>query len=101
MTTIKPDTFAAIAGQVLNAGFTAYTSTAPNSPIIAMIDDEVWLGGSELLEYVEYSHATYRARIRCGSVWYESDSDDTDTVSRVLATACKRIESAVANLISA
>ena len=91
-----PETFAAIAGQILGAEFTAYSSKSPNADIIAMIDEELWLGGSELLEYVTISPVIYRVQIRCGGVWYDSEMGDTDTVSRVLASAAKRIELAIA-----
>ena len=91
-----PETFAAIAGQILGAEFTAYSAKSPNADIIAMIDEELWLGGSELLEYVTISPATYHVQIRCGGAWYDSETDDTDTVPRVLASAAKRIELAIA-----
>ena len=91
-----PETFAAIAGQILVAEFTAYSSKSPNAAIIAMIDTEEWLGGTELLEYVAISPATYQVQIRCGGVWYDSETGDTDTVGRVLASAAKRIELAIA-----
>lgn len=91
-----PETFAAIAGQILVAEFTAYSSKSPNADIIAMIDTEEWLGGTELLEYVTISPVTYRVQIRCGGAWYDSETDDTDTISRVLSSAAKRIELAIA-----
>ncbi len=94
--TLNPETFAAIAGQILGAEFTAYSAKSPNADILAMIDTEEWLGGTELLEYATISPVTYRVQIRCGGAWYDADTDDTDTVSRVLSSAAKRIESAIA-----
>lgn len=98
--TLNPETFAAIAGQILGAEFTAYYSKSPNADILAMIDTEEWLGGTELLEYVTISPVTYRVQIRCGGTWYDSETDDTDTVPRVLSSAAKRIELAISATLS-
>ena len=95
-----PETVSAIAGQILGAEFTAYYSKSPNADILAMIDTEEWLGGSELLEYVTISPVTYRVQIRCGGAWYDSETDDTDTISRVLSSAAKRIELAIATTLA-
>ena len=100
MSHVKPDTFAAIAGQVLNAEFTAYTATKPGYDMLAMIDEEVWLGGNALLEYATFNGTHHMVTIRCESVSYDRDVTDTDTLSRTLANACKRIESILADIIS-
>lgn len=100
MSHITPDTFAAITSQVLMGEFTAYTATKPGYDVIAMSDTENWQG-SELIEYATYNATTNSVEIRAGQVWYQADTDDTDTVSRALANACKRIESALTALLAA
>ena len=100
MSHVKPDTFATIAGQILNAEFTAYTATKPGYDILAMIDEEVWLGGNALLEYATFNETHHMVTIRCEGVTYDHDVTDTDTLSRTLVSACNRIETILADIIS-
>lgn len=100
MSHVKPETFAAIVGQVLNAEFTAYTATKPGRDMLAMIEEEVWLGGNSLLEYATFNETHHMVTIRCESVNYDRDVTDTDTLARTLVNACKRIESILADIIS-
>lgn len=100
MTHIKPDTFASIVGQILNADFTAYTPTKPGRDILAMIEEEVWLGGDSLLEYATFNETHHTVTIRCESVTYDRNVTDTDTLSRTLVNACKRIETLLADIIA-
>ena len=100
MSHVKPDTFAAIVGQVLNAEFTAYTATKPGCDMLAMIEEEIWLGGNALLEYATFNETHHMVTIRCESVTYDHDVTDTDTLSRTLVNACKRIESILADIVS-
>lgn len=101
MSHVKPDTFAVIVGQVFNAEFTAYTSTKPGRDTLAMIEEEVWVGGNSLLEYATFNETHHMVTIRCESVTYDRDVTDTDTLARTLVSACKRIESILADVISA
>lgn len=101
MSHIKPDTFAAIVGQVFNANFTAYTTTKPGYDMLAMIDEEIWLGGNSLLEYATYNETHHTATIRCEGVSYDRDTTGTDTLSRTLVSACKRIEAILADIVAA
>lgn len=101
MNTLNPDTFAAIAGQVFNTEFIAYTATKPGYDVLAMIDAEVWLGGNARIEYATYNAMHNTVTIQCEGVTYDRDSDDTDTVSRVLSASCNKIESIAGTLIAA
>ena len=101
MTNVKPDTFAAMVGQELNAEFTGYVSTKPGRDLLAMIEEELWVGGNSLLEYATFNETHHMVTLRCESVTYNRDVTDTDTLSRTLVSACKRIESILADIISA
>lgn len=98
MTTISADTVATIAGHVLNVDMLAYTPTHPNAPILALPDGPAWASTDQTLEYVTYDQQWNQITIRTDVSEYDRDTNDTDTVSRALAGACRRIETTLATL---
>lgn len=98
---MEATTFAAIAGQVLSAEFIPYASPVATAPLLAVPNEPLWINGQYTIEYVMYSTATHSVTVQTSAGEFGSDVDDSDQLSRVLSTACKRMESALAALIAA
>lgn len=98
---MESTTLAAIAGQVLSAEFIPYTSPVATAPLLAVPNEPLWIGGQHTVEYVMYSSATHSVSVQTSAGEFGSDVDDNDHLPRVLSTACKRMESALAALITA
>lgn len=100
MSTIKAESFAAIAGQVFDTEFIAYTTTAIGYDMLALPAIWVHLGGKHVLEYVTFNEVSHRVEIRCDGMSFDNTPTDNEPISRVLADACKRIETTLATLIA-
>lgn len=98
---MESTTLAAIAGQVLSAEFIPYASPVATAPLLALPNDPLWIGGQHTVEYVMYSSATHSVTVQTSAGEFGSDTDDSDQLSRVLSAACKRMEAALAALLTA
>lgn len=99
MSHITPDTFAAVSSQVLGFEFTAYTPK-PGHDMLALAGYGSFIGGKHLAQFATFNETLHRVTLTVDMVEYDNEVQDTDTLSVALVAACKRIEDALAAMIS-